>query len=108
MSWADDIELVDRAVQDHLGGESILYAPAVGSPVTVAGVFDEVYVRLDGDSSTVGTVGPAVLLVLSDLPTDPELDAGPVLTIRGRTYKPRAFLRDGLGSIRLPLHVFGP
>lgn len=106
MGWDADMQLVDRALQ-ATWPEPAIYAPAVGMPVPVTGIFDEAYVRVDGDESTIGTVGPAILLVLADLPTDPELDAGPVLTIRGRTYRPRAFLRDGMGSIRLPLHVFG-
>lgn len=103
MNWADHIERMDRAVIASLGNDAVLYAPGVGAPVNIRGVFDEAYVRVETGQAGVESVGPAVFLRLSDLPLDPEEDE-PTLTIRGKVYHPRGRERDGEGGILLMLH----
>lgn len=94
----------DRAVQSCLGGELVTYDPA-GAPaaVQVTGVFDEQYVLAKGGAEAgVGTLGPAVFVLLADLPTDPEVD-DPTLTIRSVVYRVIERRPDGMGGIVLAL-----
>lgn len=103
MAFADLVELADRAAQVVLGGESVVYTPAVGSPVTVTGIFDNPYVLAQGTADAgVEALIPSVFLRLEDLPTDPE-DDEPTLTIRGVTYRVIERRFAGLGAILLAL-----
>ncbi len=110
MSFADLVEQVDRAAQAAFGdrdgdGEPvpITYAPKVGAPVPVIGIFDLQYVLAKGSAEAgVETLGPAVFLRLSDLPVNPENDE-PTVTVRGVDYRVRERLPDGLGGIVLAL-----
>lgn len=103
MTWDANIERMDRAAQKVLGGETIMYAPAVGSPTYPVGIFSNAYVHIDNGTGIV-TVGPSIMLRISDLPGEPLDDALPRLTIRTKTYEPRDFLPDGQGSLRLLLN----
>jgi hypothetical protein len=103
MSFADLVERADRAAQDHLGGVTVTYAPAVGAAVEVVGIFDEVYRLLDPGEAGVEQVTPAVFFRLDDLPVHPDEDE-PELTIEGLTYQIRERQPDGQGGIRLLLH----
>lgn len=101
MSFEDLVAQVDRAAQSLLGGEIVTYAPSVGSPVQVTGMFDEQYVLAKGDANAgVETLGPAVFFRLEDLPVDPE-DDEPTLTIRGNAYSVHERRPDGMGGIVL-------
>lgn len=103
MAFADLIALADRAAQDHLGGVSVVYAPEVGAPVTVVGIFDENYFYADPGQAGVETITPAVFLRLEDLPTDPGED-NPTITIAGQDYTVRQRPTDGIGgAVRLLL-----
>ncbi len=94
---------MDRAATAHLGGQPVIYAPETGAPVTISGVFDELYVLAKGEPDTgVGVLGPAVFLRLEDIPVDPEVD-DPILTIGGLDYEVIERRPDGLGGIVLPL-----
>jgi len=93
----------DRAVLQHLGG-TVVYAPSDGEPVEVPGIFDAAWVRVDAGEAGVTSVGPAVFLRLSDLPSDPEDDAGARVTAGGTTYRIREAQRDGQGGVVLHLH----
>lgn len=101
--FASLVERNDRAVQAHLGG-SVTYAPTVGQPVTVKGVFDEAYERVDGFGSGVSSSGPAVHVTLADLPSDPATDVEALITINGQSYKAREVKPDGMGGAMLLLH----
>lgn len=103
MTFADQIELADRAVLATLGGVEVSYQPLVGDPVNVQGLFDDRFVLVERDNDGVESVGPAVFLRLDDLPTNPD-DDDPLLTIGSVVYKVRERLVDGLGGIRLLLH----
>jgi hypothetical protein len=103
MAFPDLVATAGRAALQHLGGEAVIYAPGEGDPVTVTGIFDASYTRVESGTGDVESVGPAVWVVLDDLPTDPEED-DPILTIAGKTYTVAERQRDGLGTIRLLLH----
>ena len=103
MAFADLIAGVDRAAQKLLGGETVIYHPAIGEPVNVTGIFDAQFVLDKGDGNAgVETLGPAVFLRLEDLPADPEQDE-PTLTIGGVDYRVIEHRPDGLGGIVLAL-----
>ncbi len=103
MSFADLILRVDRAAQRVLGGELVTYAPAVGVPVSVTGIFDELYVLAKGSAMAgVEALGPAVFFRLADLPVNPE-DDEPTITIRGNAYRVIERRPDGMGGIVLAL-----
>ncbi|HET9063670.1 MAG TPA: hypothetical protein VFO62_10315 [Candidatus Binatia bacterium] len=104
MGFAELVAAADRAAQQHLGGEPVIYAPAAGAPVSVVGIFDEVYAVAKGEPEAgVGVLGPAVFLRLEDLPVDPESDE-PTLTIRGFDYRMTGPPQpDGIGGVMLTL-----
>lgn len=104
MAFSDLVATADRAVQDHLGG-TVSYQPEVGDAVDVSAVFDERYVRVLEDQERAGVedVGPAVWLLLEDLPVHPD-DDEPVITVGGVAYRVRERQIDGMGGIRLFLH----
>lgn len=103
MSFADLVANADRAAQSALGGEPVIYRPAVEAVVTVTGIFDAQYVLAKGSANAgVETLGPAVFLRLEDLPTNPE-DDEPTLEIRGVDYRVIERRPDGMGGIVLAL-----
>lgn len=107
MAFADLVAAADRAAQLALGGELVTYAPQLGAPVQVTGIFDEVYVLAKGTAEAgVEALGPAVFFRLSDLPIDPE-DDEPTLTIRAVDYRVTERRTDGMGGIVLALRRVG-
>jgi hypothetical protein len=104
-NFADLVAQMDRLAQNDLGALAIIYAPAVGSPVTVPGIFDANYVLSQGTGPAgVSVLGPAVFLRIEDLPTDPELD-DPTITIAGLSYRVSERRPDDLGGIVLALRL---
>lgn len=106
MSFDELVASVDRVALAVFGEPvPVTYAPLVGVPVPVDGIFDEQYVLAKGTAEAgVESVGPAVFLRLEDLPTDPETDE-PTLTIRGIDYRVVERRPDGLGGIVLALRI---
>lgn len=105
MSFADLVAQTDRAAQEHLGGVTVSYAPAVGDAVEVVGIFDANFVLVrQGGESGVEQVGPVVWLRLADLPVHPD-DDDPTLTIGGQDYTVREREPDSMGGIRLLLRL---
>ena len=109
MGFADNPARCDANVLGLLGSEAVTYAPAVGDPVEVFGIFDENY-QLNEDGNTFGVEDaiPSVWLSaaqLALLPEDPrEFASNPVLTIRGQDYTIRERPYDSLGGCRILLH----
>lgn len=102
-TFAELVEATDRAAQEHLGGEEVIYQPAAGAAVPVTGIFDAAYVLANGNPEAgVETLGPAVFFRLADLPADPD-DDEPTLTIRGVDYSVIERRPDDLGGIVLAL-----
>lgn len=87
-------------------GVPVTYAPAIGAPVTVQGVFDANAVTVDAGSATVSSSGPQVFLRRSDLPEDPAnpSGSGPTITINGLAYIVRDVRADGLDGVLILLH----
>lgn len=83
-------------------GRSVTYTPAAGAPVTVNGVFEAAYRKLELGQPGVSSTGPAVFLALSDLPDVPTAAAR--VTVGGVVYEPWAVEPDGLGGVLLLLH----
>lgn len=103
MSFASLVAKVDRSALALLGGVPVVYHPKVGSPVTVTGIFDALYVLAKGDAlAGAETLGPAVFLLLVDLPIHPELDE-PTLTIGAVDYRVTERKPDDMGGILLAL-----
>lgn len=104
MTWLDLVLATGRAAQTHLGGQSVVYAPQTGSPVTVKGIFDAAWADVSAGENGVTSVGPRVFLQSVDLPTDPEAEL-PTLTISALTYSVREVRKDGEGGVYLFLHL---
>lgn len=102
MSFAAHIGGMDVLVLEHLG-EDVIYAPSVGDPVTVRGIFDAAYVKVEAGEAGYSSGGPAVFLRLDGLPSDPCTDDFRV-TRGGKTYKLREAEPDGQGGVLLLLH----
>ncbi len=103
MAFADLLATADEQIRDRLGG-SITYTPTVGAAVTVDGVFDAAHRTVEGaGESAVNSVGPAVFLTQSDLPSDPETDTTATVTVSAVTYSIREVHPDGLGGVYLLL-----
>jgi hypothetical protein len=98
----DDIRAIFGELDDD-GAPTIVYTPEGGVGVPVSGVFDERYVLERSESEAgVETIGPAVFLIRSELPTDPD-DDEPTLTIRGVDYHVTERRPDGIGGLVLAL-----
>jgi hypothetical protein len=106
MSFAAHMPVMDRAVLQDLGG-AVHYAPSVGAAVDVQGVFDQAYIKVDaGGQAGVSSCGPAVFLMLADLPSTPDpVDDEPVITIAGVEYVVSEAQPDGLGGVLFHLHL---
>ena len=102
MAFADLLLRVDRAILAAFG-VPVVYAPAVGAPVTVTGIFDAAWERLDVSTTGITSVGPMVFVRLGDLPVDPEQDT-PAITIGGKGYAVKEVQRDGQGGAKLMLY----
>lgn len=102
--FAAHVAAMDRAVQAHLGAVEVTYQPAAGSSFPVAGIFDALYVLSSTGGSLAGveTLGPAVSIVLDDVPINPELD-DPTLTIGGVAYRVIGREPGGFGLMVLAL-----
>jgi hypothetical protein len=100
------VERLDRVAMKMLGGEPMIYTPAIGAAaVIITGIYDSQFALAKGSANAgVETQGPAVFLRFSDLPTDPEID-DPILTIRGDRYRVIERIPDGIGGIVLALRV---
>lgn len=104
MTFPALLAAADRAALQHLGGP-VRYTPSAGAPVDVRGIFDAAYVRADAGQAGVVSSGPAVFLLVADLPSDPGTDLAATVTVDGATYKIREPQKDGLGGVLLQLHL---
>ena len=107
MGFSSHVALADSAVHVHLGGVSVVYAPLVGDPETVQGMFDANYVLVDPADPGIESVGPSVWLSAENialLPVHPDDDT-PTLTIGGTDYTVHESKPEGLGGIRFLLHL---
>lgn len=112
MGFSELVAQADRAAQTALGGEAVTYAPTVGAPVSVTGIFDAQFVLAKGDAQAgVEASGPAVFFRLEDLPVDPETDE-PTLTIHAAPHRAAELVGnyrvierrpDGIGGIVLAI-----
>ncbi len=96
MSWAALLATADRAVAARLG-QDVTYAPAVGASVVVTGIYDAAYLAADPGEPGVSTTSPAVFLILSDLPTDPD-DDEPTITVGDEVFEVVAVKKDSNGA----------
>jgi hypothetical protein len=102
MDFAAHLAAADNAALGILGG-GVRYQPDGGAAVDVRGIFDAAYVLVAAGEAGVSSSGPAVFLLLKDLPADPE-DDDPTITIDGVAYRAHTKQKDGQGGIRLLLH----
>lgn len=88
MGFFDTVERADRLCLAHLGAVPVTYAPSVGDPVVVQGLFDRPYDLIVEGVAEYGVEqrAPMVFLLLEDLPADPDTDE-PTLTIAGQNYE---------------------
>jgi hypothetical protein len=115
MDFAAATARMDRALDAHLGAVAVVYATAAGvsysttpSGATLVGIFDANHVQVARAEGQADSVGPAVSMLLADLPIDPKADVvagagGPTLTISGGTYRLRGFGDRDAGRIVLLL-----
>jgi hypothetical protein len=103
MDFTTYIQRVDAKVTGGPTGGAVTYAPGVGAAVTIRGVFDALYVKVDAGNTGVSSSGPAVFLTLSDLPSDPCDDLAARVTVAGTEYKVREAQPDGMGGVHLLL-----
>jgi len=107
MAFVDLVASTDRVAQTHLGGVPVVYAPTVGDPDNVVGIFDPNYRLVEPGEAGVEQVVPVVWLTLADLSVHPD-NTDPTLTIthptHGGAYTVRERKPDGMGTILLVLH----
>lgn len=116
MNWPGLIAQTDTALVAHLGVVTT-YQPTIGPAITVAGIFDAAYVRVEAGEAGISSRGPMVFYRLGDsgslvtlagveclaeLPHDPEED-DPTITIDGVTYEVAETRKDRQGGVQLHL-----
>jgi hypothetical protein len=102
MSFGTLLQAADAAVLGHLpGDEVIIYTPGVGVAVTVVGVYDAAYQKVEAGNGGVSDSAPAVFLRLEDLPSDPSDDADARVTVDGMVCRVREAKPDGRGMTLL-------
>lgn len=104
MGFHDEIAAVTRAALSSKLGDPVTYTPSVGSAVDVSGFFDETYTQINLGEVGVSSTGPAVFLMLADLPSDPETDAGATVTFASKVYTITEARPVGAGGVLLRLH----
>jgi hypothetical protein len=105
MGFSDMLAAADVAATGILG-DSVTYTPTVGDAVTVDGIFDAAYVRVDPGLAGISSSGPAVFLRLADLGAlDPVSDLTATVTVDGDEYTIHETKPDGLGGCLLLLHL---
>lgn len=102
MSFEALLASADEVARRTLGGD-VIYTPGAGAAVTVRGVYDAAYVKVDVGHAGVSSSGPAVFLRLSELPSNPSDDAAAKVTRAGVDYKVRESEPDGQGGVLLLL-----
>lgn len=103
MTWPGLVAQMDGMVLDIMG-IATSYKSATSPAITVTGIFDAAYVRVEVGEAGVSSAGPAVFYRLSDLPVDPEAD-DPDITIDGKVYGVIEVKKDGQGGTLLRLHL---
>jgi hypothetical protein len=90
-------------------GDLTLYAPAIGPPISIPGIFDNAYVELvmSGDAPPATSIYPILGVNLADFPSPPL--QGDRLTLvtgiyAGRTFVVREVRPDSHGWAILPLN----
>lgn len=107
MSWDRLVGLAQRSTQQLLTERST-YVSQPGAPGEKTGsvrvAFEALHVPLGFlDGLEVGTLGPAVGVLLAELPGSVALK-GDSVTVRGETYTVHAVEEDGQGGAWLRLH----
>jgi hypothetical protein len=102
VGWDAQIATANRSCVKALGG-TVRYTPAAGAFKDVQGIFDAQYLRVPAGQAGVQSSGPAVFLLMVDLPTDPENDE-PTITVNGIAYQVTEVRKDGQGGVVLLLH----
>lgn len=116
MTWPGLVAQMDGAILSAMG-IATSYKPITSPAITVAGIFDAAYVRVEVGEAGVSSSGPAVFYRLGtssdvidldgtscvlELPVDPEIDDP--ITIDGVTYGVIEVKKDGQGGVHLQLH----
>ena len=102
MAFPALLAAADRAALQILGGP-VAYSAQYQAPVVVTGIFDTAYAKVDLADVGIVSSGPAVFLMLADLPSDPETDVDPTVTVQGVSYRVREPRKDGMGGVVLML-----
>lgn len=84
-------------------GDVVRYTTGAGEAADVRGIFDSAYVQVEAGQAGVSSSGPAVFLLLSDLPSDPS-DDSPTVEVGSVEYEVREAQPDGQGGVLLLLH----
>lgn len=109
MGFSALLGVTDQAVRAALG-QQVVYTPSVGSPVSIPGIFDASYIRIDDGTPGVSSSSPAVFVAFSDLPAGFDTDLGAQVTITGTpasdgVYKINEPQPDGIGGVVLILRL---
>jgi hypothetical protein len=102
MNFGALLATTDRTLLDSEAGDVVVYTSSEGAAVTVRGMFDRPSVTVEAGEAGVSSSGPAVFLLLGDLPTDPS-DDNATVTVSGNTFGIREARPDGKGGVYLLL-----
>lgn len=105
MDFAALLGVADQAARAVLG-QDVVYTNGATISVTVRGIFDALYIRVDNGEAGLSSSSPAVFLNLADLNSDPESDQAATVLIDGTNYKIREVQKDGTGRCVLILRLF--
>lgn len=105
MGWQDLVSRLDRACLTAFKPDTAAtYHPAEGDAVEIECIFDNGLTSIAVGEAGIVETGPRVFVRLEDLPTDPEVDDGPQITVDGVLYDVIETRPDGQGGAVLRLH----
>ena len=93
---------LEGLVKAEFSESIILYG--TDGPVTVEGIFDEIYQEVDPDTgAAINSTNPKITVWKSDIPVG--FDQESQVDVRGNSYKAMDIMDDGEGSVMVKLYV---
>jgi len=101
MNWRSLTDGVIDAAKSSFG-EEVLYSPSEGSPITITGIFNDIFEIIEEGTSNLMSSKPTLGVKSNDFEDFPIM--GDRVTIRTKVYEVTEIQRDGESGLNLFLN----